>query len=378
MRTNLSDVVLPGQTIGIVGGGQLGQMLSFAAKQMGYQVGILDPTANCPAGQVSDFQIIADYDDHDALIELAKKSDVLTYEFENVDVTTLKEAAKYTKLPQGTKVLEITSNRISEKEFLEENKIPVTRFRAITALTELEMAIAEFGYGCILKTASGGYDGHGQLNIDGHFNLEAAEELLKHGECILEEKQQFIKELSVMVTRSAAGEVQVFPVAENIHRHHILNESIVPARVEDDTKKLADEIATKIANALKLRGVLGIEFFMLADGQLMVNELAPRPHNSGHYTIEACNISQFEAHIRSICGLVIPKIYLYQPAVMVNVLGQHLQATHELLPIRPMWHYHDYGKSECKLDRKMGHITILSDDMSSVLAQIKSEKIWEI
>ncbi|MGO2300446.1 5-(carboxyamino)imidazole ribonucleotide synthase [Paucilactobacillus nenjiangensis] len=377
MQTNSNKVVLPGQTIGIVGGGQLGQMMSFAAKQMGYKVGILDPTPDSPAGQVSDFQIVAEYDDHDALIKLAKQSDVLTYEFENVDVQTLNEAAQYTQLPQGTKILEITSNRINEKNFLKEHGIPVTPFKAIESLDQLEGAVEALGFGSILKTASGGYDGHGQLDINDQIDIEVADDLLSHGECILEKKQDFVKELSVMVTRSSQSEIQVFPVSENIHRHHILMESIVPARVSEATKQMADNIATQIAQAFELRGVLGIEFFMLANGKLLVNELAPRPHNSGHYSIEACNVSQFEAHIRSICGLAIPQIFMYQAAVMVNILGRHQESTRDLLPTRPNWHYHGYGKAEPKINRKMGHITILNNDLEATLKNLKSENIWE-
>jgi 5-(carboxyamino)imidazole ribonucleotide synthase len=371
-----SEPLLPPKTIGIVGGGQLGQMLALSAKSMGYKVGVLDPTPACPAGQVADFQITAEYTDRQALLDLATKSDVLTYEFENVDVNTLQAAQKLTALPQGTDLLTITGNRLNEKNFLNDHQIPVTPFMRVTNGEELGEALAKLNYPCILKTADGGYDGHGQQDISSSTDVPKAKELLQRDTCILEKRQPFAKELSVMVTRSASGDVKTFPVAENVHYHHILHKSIVPARVESAIQEKAQQLAVRIATGLKLRGVLGIEYFMLADGSLLVNELAPRPHNSGHYSIEACNISQFEAHIRSICGLVIPEITQVMPAVMVNLLGQHLQPAKQILIDQPTWHFHDYGKAESRLNRKMGHITILGNIEQS-LAEIKAKNIWE-
>lgn len=376
MNNSSETPLLPPACIGIVGGGQLGRMMALSAKEMGYKVGVLDPTPDCPTAQVSDFQITAEYDDHDALLELAKKSDVLTYEFENVDVATLKDAQKLAALPQGTELLEITGNRINEKTFLRQHGIPVTDFAVVDGADQLTAAVAQIGYPSILKTADGGYDGHGQQDLNSAADLPAGRKLASQAQCILEKRQAFAKELSVMVTRSAAGMIQVFPVSENIHHHHILHKSIIPARVNQAVHDHAEELARRIATGLILRGVLGIEYFMLPDGQLMVNELAPRPHNSGHYTIEACNVSQFEAHIRSICGLEIPTIELKQPAVMVNLLGQQLQPARQKLPQRPQWHFHDYGKAESRQDRKMGHITILGD-LDQSLTSIKSEGIWE-
>ncbi|KRO10629.1 phosphoribosylaminoimidazole carboxylase ATPase subunit [Paucilactobacillus hokkaidonensis] len=368
---------MPPATIGIVGGGQLGQMMALAAKQMGYKVGVLDPGINCSAGQVADFQITAEYADHQALMELSKKCDVLTYEFENVDVSSLKEAQAYTSLPQGTALLTITGNRINEKNFLKKNGISVTDFTAISDESELAGAIKLIGYPSILKTADGGYDGHGQQNLNSVVDLEASLKLIRQAGCILEKRQPFVKELSVMVTRSLAGNIQIFPVTENIHHHHILYQSIIPARIKGSITKHAQQIAVTIAEKLNLRGVLGVELFLLPNGKLLVNELAPRPHNSGHYSIEACNISQFEAHIRSICGLEIPLIKLNSPAVMMNLLGQHLESARQLMPSRPQWHFHDYGKTEIRQDRKMGHITLVGNDLNKLLAEINQESIWE-
>lgn len=343
---------------------------------MGYKVGVLDPTQDCPAGQVADFQITAEYADHAALLSLAQRSDVLTYEFENVDIGSLKDAQQYVALPQGTKLLQITGDRLNEKNFLRDHGIPVTNFVAVNQATDLQPALTQLGYPSILKTADGGYDGHGQQDVNSVADLQLASQLANRVPCILEQRQEFAKELSVMVTRGASGQVQVFPVAENIHHQHILHKSIIPAWVSEAVYQHAQQLATQIADDLKLRGVLGIEYFLMADGRLLVNELAPRPHNSGHYSIEACNVSQFEAHVRSICGLEIPSIRLNSSAVMVNLLGQHLEQARQRLPQRPNWHFHDYGKAEIRQNRKMGHITLLGV-IDQSLASIKAENIWE-
>jgi 5-(carboxyamino)imidazole ribonucleotide synthase len=378
VSNNYNKPILPPATIGIVGGGQLGQMMALAAKSMGYRVGVLDPTPNCPTAQVCDFQITAAYTDQVALKQLATASDVLTYEFENVDVASLKAVEPLTTLPQGTDLLTITGQRLNEKNFLKTHHVPVTQFAAVATAADLPAALEQVGYPSILKTVVGGYDGHGQQDLNSPADLVAGQALIQQaGTCILEQRQAFTKELSVMVTRSADGQVQTFPVAENQHHHHILHQSIIPARVSSEIQHEAQRLATVIAQALKLRGVLGIEMFLKADGQLLVNELAPRPHNSGHYSIEACNISQFAAHIRSICGLAIPPIQLQQPAVMVNLLGQHLTAARQRLPQRPQWYFHDYGKAELRQDRKMGHITMVGSDQAALIQSFVSEGIWE-
>lgn len=376
MNNNYKEAILPPATIGIVGGGQLGQMIALSAKAMGYKVAVLDPDNNCSTGQVADVQITADYADDNAIELLAQASDVLTYEFENVDVDALENAKDEAALPQGTRLLEITGNRINEKNFLNEINVSTTNFAVVKTESDLNQAIDQIGYPSILKTADGGYDGHGQVDLNSPSDLNAGLELVKTEPCVLEERQAFVKELSVMVTRSASGKIQSFPLAENIHYHHILHKTIVPARVDEKVHASAEMIARKIAENLKLRGVLGIEFFMLPGGKLLVNELAPRPHNSGHYSIEASNISQFEAHIRSICGLEIPTIKQIAPCVMVNLLGQHLDKARQRLPQRPDWHFHDYGKEEVRENRKMGHITILGE-REEILKEIKAENIWE-
>ncbi|AVK63586.1 5-(carboxyamino)imidazole ribonucleotide synthase [Lactobacillus sp. CBA3606] len=370
MNSNSKQPILPPATIGIIGGGQLGQMMALSAKAMGYHVGVLDPTPQAPAAQVADFQITAAYDDQTALLALAKRSAVLTYEFENVDETALKAAQQYAALPQGTQLLHITGNRLNEKQFLHDHGIPVTPFAPVTDQKTLTYARQRVGMPAILKTVTGGYDGHGQVDLNQADLTPAGLALLKQP-CILEARQVFRLEVSMMVTRSAAGVVTTFPLVENRHQHHILHTTIAPANVGEKVHASARKIAVSIAQALQLRGVLGIEFFVLPDDTLLVNELAPRPHNSGHYTIEACNISQFEAHIRSICGLPIPAIQQTQAAVMRNLLGADLTIARENLMAHPEWHFHDYGKAVIRPQRKLGHITVLNNDIDQALASLQ-------
>ncbi|MEJ6348850.1 5-(carboxyamino)imidazole ribonucleotide synthase [Holzapfeliella sp. He02] len=368
---SFTSKILPPATIGIIGGGQLGQMMTLAAKSMGYKVGILDPTPDSSASQVADFQIVAEYTDQDALRELAEKSDVLTYEFENVDQTNLQRVAHLTHIPQHIDELIISSNRLREKNFLTENNLPVTPYARVTDQESLERAILLVGFPGILKTTEGGYDGHGQFDLNSEADIQTVLPELEKTEWIFEKRQNFVKEVSIMVTGDFTGKIQTFPVSENTHRDHILHTSVVPANLSDKVHQKAADIAERIADSLALSGVLGIEFFVLKNDQLLVNELAPRPHNSGHYTIEACNISQFEAHIRSICGLELPQITLNQHAVMVNLLGDDLTTAREGLVTNPDWHFHDYGKDQIKDKRKMGHITVVGDNAAELLNLIK-------
>lgn len=369
----MSEPILPPATIGIVGGGQLGRMLAQAAKAMGYTVGVLDPTPQCPAGQVADFQLQADYTDQAALTALAKRADVLTYEFENVDLTALAKVSQNAALPQGTELLAITRDRIREKTFLREHGIPTADFAAVPDEAALTAAIHEVGVPAILKTTTGGYDGHGQQDINGESDLPAARRLLAKGPCILEARVAFDRELSLMVTRDGNDAVRCFPVVENHHQHHILHTTIAPApHLSKPARYQIDALAAKIAKALALRGVLGIELFEGKDG-VLVNELAPRPHNSGHYSIEACNFSQFQAHILSICGLPLPPIRLQEPAVMRNLLGAELAQAERAWPRHPEWHVHDYGKAEARPGRKMGHLTVLAGDTADMLQAVQLE-----
>ena len=374
---SLSELIEQGKTIGIIGGGQLGQMLTFAAKQAGMRVVILDPDPDCSAAQVADSSIVAEYSDKKAIEELARRSDVLTYEFENVDLEALEDVSDKVLIPQGTELLRITKDRLREKTFLKEHGLQVAPFAAVSCEGDLVSAIEEIGYPSVLKTCEGGYDGKSQLVLHTREDLKNADELLEQGRCILEGWVEFSMECSVMVARNMDGAISVFPVSENIHRNQILHESIVPARMSGELQSNAKKMAEKIANSLNLCGILGVEMFVGSDGRLYVNELAPRPHNSGHYSIEACNFSQFAVHNRAICNWPMPKIDLLSPVVMVNILGQHVDGCRKLVLKKPQWHFHDYGKGEIRIDRKMGHVTILTDDIEKTLAEVEDTSVWD-
>lgn len=368
---------IPGQTIGIIGGGQLGRMLCFSAKQMGFQVGVLDPVKSCPAGQVADWQIVAAYDDEKALVELADRCDVLTYEFENVDVETLEIVEKMVPVPQGSELLAITQDRLLEKAFLQAININIAPYATIVTIQDIEDSIDSIGFPCVLKTTRGGYDGKGQHVMNSLADIRGCIPLIQQGACVLEAWIPFDKEVSVMVAANGLDEITVFPVVENIHRNNILHETIVPAGVAPEVQQEIQRIAELIALTLNLRGVLGIEMFLTEEGNIYINELAPRPHNSGHYSIEACDLSQFEAHIRGICNWRLPEVTLLSPAVMVNILGQHYTDTVAKINKKPKWHYHYYGKLVPKTNRKVGHITILTHYIDETLAEIKEMRIWD-
>lgn len=374
---SLSELIEQGKTIGIIGGGQLGQMLTFAAKQAGMRVVILDPNPDCSAAQAADSSIVAEYSDKKAIEELARRSDVLTYEFENVDLEALEDVSDKVLIPQGTELLRITKDRLREKTFLKEHGLQVAPFAAVSCKEDLVSAIEEIGYPSVLKTCEGGYDGKSQLVLHTREDLKNADELLEQGRCILEGWVEFSVECSVMVARNMDGAISVFPVSENIHRNQILHESIVPARMSEELQSNAKKMAEKIADSLNLCGILGVEMFVGTDGRLYVNELAPRPHNSGHYSIEACNFSQFAVHNRAICNWPMPKIDLLSPVVMVNILGQHVDGCRKLVLKKPQWHFHDYGKGEIRIDRKMGHVTILTDDIEKTLAEVEDTSVWD-
>lgn len=372
----MTKLIYPGQTIGIIGGGQLGRMMALAAKEAGYKIAVLEPSMDSPCGQVADIRIVAPYDDESALEELAEVSDVITYEFENIDYEGLKRLATIAYVPQGAELVRITQNRVTEKVAIKEAGCPVAPYIVANTFEELVAQVDEIGYPCIVKTARGGYDGKGQQLLKSADDLKLAAPLFEHSVCIAEGFVPFVKEVSVIVQRNGHGETACLPVGENIHVHHILHETIVPARVGESTLKQAEIEATKIADHLNLVGTLAVEMFVLEDGSLVINELAPRPHNSGHYSIEACNVSQFAQHIRAVCGWPLRKPKLWAPSIMVNLLGQHVVPLTNSISKYPNWSVHLYGKSEAKVNRKMGHVTIMTDDIEATLQEIESSGIW--
>ncbi|MCG7378007.1 5-(carboxyamino)imidazole ribonucleotide synthase [Paenibacillus sp. ACRSA] len=379
-------VLLPGRTtIGILGGGQLGRMLTLSGTAMGYRFVTLDPVADAPCGQVAR-QIEAGYDDEAAARKLAEQCDVITYEFENVDagVAALLERESY--VPQGSTLLYTTQHRLREKRAIEAAGVRVAPYREITNLDTMQAAVRELGVPCVLKTVTGGYDGKGQRVIrEVSQAVEAYEELASTGaELVLEQFIKFDCEISVVVARSTQGEIKTFPVAENIHVNNILHTSIVPARVPTEIQLEAQRLAAAVAESMQAVGLLAVELFVAADGRLYVNELAPRPHNSGHYTMEACATSQFEQHIRAICGLPLGDTTLLSPVVMVNVLGEHLegvidrmgQSDTEAMELGVIPKLHIYGKTEAKTGRKMGHVNLLCQDVEEGLQWIEQTNLW--
>jgi len=372
----MKKTITPYQTIGIIGGGQLGRMMCLAAKAMGYFVAVLDPTPNCPCGQVADIEITAAYNDMDAIKRLAEISDVITYEFENIDYNALTWLETNAYLPQGSQVLKTTKHRFLEKSAIANMGIPVPNFILIDSVETLEKNVF---YPSVLKTTTGGYDGKGQIVLKSEADLPRAKELAASSECILEQFMNFSCEVSVIVARSTAGETAVFPVAENIHVNNICHKCIVPARISKKVEEEAIAHAIKIANTLDAIGVLAIEMFVVED-TIYINELAPRPHNSGHYTIDACITSQFEQHVRAVCGLPLGDTALHTPVVMVNILGNHMDKENlsNLAPYMPLIQkgkIHLYGKAEAVDNRKMGHVNVLGDTEQTLKA-IDSTGIW--
>lgn len=350
------------KTIGIIGGGQLGQMMAISAIYMGHKVITLDPAADCPASLVSEV-IVAPYSDVEALRQLADRCDVLTYEFENVDAAALDAVVKEEQLPQGTDLLRLSQNRIFEKDFLT-NKVgvAVAPYRVVSSSLDLEQL--DFSKNYVLKTATGGYDGYGQVVVRTEADLEAANKLANSAECVLEEFVNFDLEISVIVSGNGK-DVIVFPVQENIHRNNILSKTIVPARISEDLSAKAQAMTVKIAEQLNLSGTLCVEMFVAGD-EILVNEIAPRPHNSGHYSIEACDFSQFDTHILGVLGQPLPAIKLHAPAIMLNVLGQHMEQAQAYITENPSAHLHLYGKIEAKHNRKMGHVTMLGGSPDTI------------
>ncbi|OIR60754.1 5-(carboxyamino)imidazole ribonucleotide synthase [Bacillus sp. FMQ74] len=367
------QIIYPGAVIGIIGGGQLGKMMAVSAKQMGYKVAVVDPVKDSPCGQVADVEITAHYNDREAIRKLAEISDIITYEFENIDYDALHWLKDHAYLPQGSELLLITQNRETEKKAIQAAGCEVAPYSIVKTKNELKKAVQELGLPAVLKTCRGGYDGKGQFVIKEEAQMEQAAALLAHGTCILESWVSFKMEMSVIVVRSVNGEVSTFPAAENIHHNNILFQSIVPARVGEGIQQKAAELAVKLADELNLVGPLAVEMFLTEDGELLVNELAPRPHNSGHYTLDLCETSQFEQHIRAVCGLPLGKTDLLKPGMMVNLLGDEVKLVEEDPELLKEAKLYIYGKHEIKKGRKMGHITFMKQPEDEWIQEITNK-----
>ncbi|UBH11668.1 5-(carboxyamino)imidazole ribonucleotide synthase [Macrococcus armenti] len=361
-----------GSTIGIVGGGQLGKMMAQSAQRMGYKVAILDPDDTCPARYVAHHFVHAPYNDIDGLKELSNHSDVITYEFENINAEALKVIAEENHVPQGYETVNILQNRLSEKEAIAQSGAVVVPYLRVECREDVDRAIREIGLPIVLKTVFGGYDGKGQLVVTDESHLDEAYKMVEGNVLVAEKRIELDREISITASRNLQGEVVYFPVQENVHRNQILFSTTV--RKSHAYTEAAISEVEKILSKIHFVGTFTVEFFIDKAGKLYVNEIAPRPHNSGHYSIEACDYSQFDTHILSVLGFTLPKsIRLHSDAVMYNLLGQDLDLMEHLFPEHPEWHIHVYGKATRKENRKMGHITLLLDDNTDTYYPIYEE-----
>ncbi len=367
---NRSRVIAPGAWLGLLGGGQLGRMFTMAAQSMGYKVMVLDPGADSPAGTVADRHLRAEYTDADALAEMAKRCAAATTEFENVPAESLQRLSEGCIVSPAAHSVAIAQDRIREKLFLAERGFGVAPFAVIRSEADLAAAEIDGLFPGVLKVSRFGYDGKGQVRVASRGELEAAFRSLQSEPCVLEKFLALDKEVSVVVCRGFDDEVTTFPVSENQHAHGILDLSIVPARVSAEIAASARSRAVRLAQELDYRGVLCVEYFVVDDGSLLVNEIAPRPHNSGHYSIDACVTSQFEQQVRVMCSLPLGDTSQHCPAVMLNLLGD-LWAQQTPPWDRVLQHrsakLHLYGKSAPRPGRKMGHVTVLSAQADTAL-----------
>jgi 5-(carboxyamino)imidazole ribonucleotide synthase len=362
--------------VGIIGGGQLGKMLAHEAKRMSLGVIILDPTRECPASTIADEQIVADFKDENAIMRLAEESDVLTYEIELANSFALKtlELKQYPVRP-APETLHIIQNKFRQKSFLRNHSINVADFEMITSEDHLFQLCESFGFPIMLKACENSYDGRGNFLIRSFDQVPNAFKYFSDNQIMVEKFIPFTKEISIMVARNPSGEIASFPVAENIHKNNILDTSIVPARINQETELKARRVAEMTMQVLKGSGIFGIEMFVTKDGDVLINEIAPRPHNSGHYTNEACSVSQFEQHLRAVLDLPLIKPELLCPAVMVNLLGQDdlngsyvINGLKQVLSV-PGAKLYVYGKKTSKPGRKLGHITATGKTVEEALAR---------
>jgi 5-(carboxyamino)imidazole ribonucleotide synthase len=366
----VSRVVLPGATIGVLGSGQLGRMLAIAARRMGYRIHTLSPGFDTPTGQVADLEISADFEDLDAIRAFAKGVHVVTFEFENVPTEAAAAAAELVPVRPSGAALHITQQRAREKAFLADHGFPTTPCAVVHTLDELAVALGLIGVPAIIKTAAFGYDGKGQHRLESIEDAEPVWGLIGHQEAVVERVVDFSHELSVIAVRGMDGAFAHFGAIENTHRNHILDVSVWPARVSTNITFEAVHLARAIMEQLAYVGVLCVEFFLTQDGRLLVNEIAPRPHNSGHLTVDACVTSQFEQQVRAVCGLPLGSTIRLRPAAMVNLLGD-LWVNGE-----PDWSgalalpgvkLHLYGKGDPRVGRKMGHLTAMAETVDEAV-----------
>ena len=361
----------------MLGSGQLGRMFAISARLMGYRVHTFSPETDTPTGQVADLEINASYYDLDAVKQFARGVSVVTFEFENVPAETARAAAEHAPVRPDGSVLHVTQNRLREKTFLSGHGLPVTPFQPIRSLKDLQLGLEEFGCPAILKTAGFGYDGKGQVKLESKDQAESAYRSVPNQEMVLEAFVEFQRELSVVAARGMDGAIVHWGVIENTHANHILDISVAPAELPPAVSKQATEIARTVLEKLNIVGLLCVEFFLTNSGGLLINELAPRPHNSGHLTFDACVTSQFEQQLRAVCGLPLGSTEMFRPAAMANLLGDLWQTG------EPNWaaacalpeiKIHLYGKLAPKPGRKMGHLTAMAETPHKALAIVRAAR----
>lgn len=379
-----------GQVLGIIGGGQLGMMLTEAAKKFPSQISeviVLDPTEECPASKVGAKQIIADFKDKDAIIELASKSDILTYEIESGDSEVLKTIESKTKINPSPHTLEIIQDKLVQKTFLAKNQLPVVEFVDIESLEDLKEKIKKFGFPSLLKTCKYAYDGRGNFKINSEQDLILGFEQFSGQTLMLEKFIDFKMEVSVIAARNTKGDIATYPVVENIHEENILRMTIAPARVSEKVAKKAEEVAKKTMDVLRGAGVFGIEMFVTKNDEILINEIAPRVHNSGHHTLQSSKTSQFEQHLRAILGLELGDTKLVHPAIMYNLLGpKNFQGAYKPVIVKSQEgiFLKMYGKKESKPKRKLGHLNAIDiknteniDGLLKIINKIKKSIVIE-
>lgn len=373
----MSAPILPGATVGILGSGQLGRMLALAARRMGYRIHTFSPERTTPTGQVADREITAAYDDLDAVRAFAAQVDVVTLEFENIPTATIETIAMHVPVRPGGTALHTTQHRIREKTFLHDAGFPVTPFRSVTTRDDLRAGLTAFGYPAILKTADFGYDGKGQAKIAAPNEADAAFAAIGERTAILEAFVDFEREVSVVAARGLDGAFAHFGVVENTHTHHILDTTASPAAVPPQTARDAVAITRGVLDALGIVGVACVEFFLTHGGALLVNEIAPRPHNSGHFTIDACATSQFEQQLRAVCDLPLGATEQLRPAAMANLLGdlwEQGEPDWMAACAYPHVKLHLYGKATPRPGRKMGHLTALAGSTDDAVRTVRAAR----
>jgi len=360
-----------GKILGIIGGGQLGMMIAEAAKKMPKEISkiiVVDPTENCPAAQVGAEQIVADFKDKDAIVDLANKSDIITYEIESGDSNVLKYVEKYAEINPSPETLRIIQDKFLQKSFLQENNIPVPEFIEINEIDEVRKGLEKFGYPALLKARRDAYDGRGNYKIDSEDQIQKAFDYFKGQKLMLEKFVPFKMEVSVIAARNTKGQIKTFPLVENIHEENILRETIAPARVSSQVTEKAEKIASQTMDVLKGAGVFGIEMFVTQDDQIVINEIAPRVHNSGHHTLQSSETSQFEQHLRAILGLELGSTKLLHHTIMYNILGtKTFEGEYKplVIPDENLF-LKMYGKKISKPMRKLGHFNLISTNDESI------------